>query len=232
MIATGLDHVGVVVRDLESAAAAWQALGFQVTPLAPHLPGGITANRCVMLGRGYIELVGNHAGESATIGRFLARGEGIRILSLATPDAEAAAKRLGREVVRSERETPDGPARFARIVLAEFEPRIQLIQHFTPALVWRAPDLVHANGATALLSVTLSAESPATPAAALSRAAGVPVVPDPEGGYALRLAQGEIRILQGGPALPNVTFITVQTPDPTLIGQTVHATGVAIRFQG
>jgi hypothetical protein len=229
-IATGLDHAGVAVHDLDTAAAEWQALGFQVTPTAPHLPGGITGNRCVMFREGYVELIAMLAGHSATLARFLARYQGIHIISLATADADGAGQRLGQPIIRSERETDAGTARFARIVLAEIVPRVQLIRHLTPELVWQPAQTRHPNGASALVGIVLRAERPAEAAASLSRAAGVPVVPDPEGGYALRLAHGQVRVLPDGPPEPYVTGIELRSDDPTALGRTLSATGVDIRF--
>lgn len=237
-LAIGLDHVGIAVHDLNAAAAEFEALGFHVTPIAPHLPGGITGNRCVMLGQGYLELLAVIApsGRSATVEKFLARYQGIHVISLATDDAEAAGKRLGREAIRSERATDRGLAHFARVALTELTPRLQLIQHLTPELVWRAEDCVHPNGAQALASVVMTAEAPAIAAADLARTAGLVLVPDPEGGYALRLG---VRVLDdigkifpgiAVPSLPFVAGVEVRTSNTALIGQTRSAAGVAVRF--
>ena len=237
-LASGLDHVGIAVHDLNAAAAEFEALGFQVTPVAPHLPGGITGNRCVMLGQGYLELLAviDPAGRSATVEKFLARYQGIHVISLASDDAEAAGKRLGREVIRSERATDGGPARFARVALTDLAPRLQLIQHLTPELVWRAEDCVHPNGAQALASVVMTAETPAMAAADLARTAGRVLVPDPDGGYALRLG---VRVLDdigkifpglAVPSLPFVAGVEIRTSNADLVGQVRSAAGVAIRF--
>lgn len=242
-LATGLDHVGIAVHDLNAAAAAFEALGFQVTPAAPHLPGGITGNRCVMLGQGYLELLGviAPAGRSATVEQFLGRYQGIHVISLAIDDAEAAGKRLGLEVIGSERATDGGLARFARVALTALTPRLQLIQHLTPELVWRAEDCVHPNGAQALAAVVMTAESPAIAAADLARTAGRVLVPDPDGGYALRLGSGEVRVLDditamfpglAVPSQPFVAGVVIKTADKALIGQVFTAAGVAIRFSG
>src|SRR5690349_20670454 len=60
-----LDHIGIAVPDLAAAAASYQRLGFQLTPLqqqsGPLEPGGPvvrwgSANRCAMLEQGYLEL--------------------------------------------------------------------------------------------------------------------------------------------------------------------------------
>ena len=236
-----LDHAGVAVRDLDAAGREWTALGFQVTPTAPHLPAGITGNRCVMFAHGYVELIAVIAqgGHSATLARFLQRYQGIHIISLATDDAEAAGARLGQSVIRSERATEHGIARFARVALTEMVPRLQLIQHFTPALVWQPPTLVHTNRATALASIVIQAAAPAALAAELAGAAGVCAVPDPAGGYILRLAQGKLRVLADvagifptstAPSLPFVAGIEVATADAGRVGSVGFASGVRIRF--
>lgn len=198
-VASGIDHVGVVVRDLAVASAAWAAAGF-----APSGEGG----RLIMLGQGYIELLADDpARPSATLARMLALGEGPHVLSLRVDDAAAAAARLARagfaaELLRHDRPAdpaaPDGPrARFLRVPLTDADPRLQLIEHATPELVWQARWLTHPNGATGIDSVTLRAGDPAAMAARLSRAAGLPVAPDPQGGYVLRLAHGRVRVLPG-----------------------------------
>lgn len=199
-LATGIDHVGVVVRDLAAASAAWAAAGF-----APSGAG----NRLVMLHGGYVELLADDPAQpSATLARMLAQGEGAHVLSLRVDDAAAAASRLGLAagLVENSRPAdparPDGPqARFRRLPLTDQDPRLQLIEHRTPELVWQPGWLTHPNGARALETVTMRAEHPAPLAARLSRLAGLPVTPDPEGGYALAIRDGLVRILPGsGPA--------------------------------
>jgi catechol 2,3-dioxygenase-like lactoylglutathione lyase family enzyme len=208
-LAVGLDHVGIVVRDLARASAAWAALGF-----APV--GGR-----IMLGQGYLELLADDpARPSATLARFLAQGEGAHVLSLRVASAEAAAARLARagldaELLAADRaadpDRPDGPrARFLRLPLTDADPRLQLIEQQTPELVWQQRFLAHPNGATALTGVTLTAASPAAMAARLSRVAGRPVAPQANG-YRLALPQGRIDILPGdGP--PRITRVTLRAP--------------------
>ena len=265
-LATALDHVGVAVPDLDAAAAEWQALGFAVQPLLPHMHAGTptgTGNRNIMLGEGYIELLAtiDPAKPSGTIARFLARHTGIHVLTLATDDEQAAQARLTRAgfsatVSRSSRPAPpaDGEAAFARIPLAEADPRLQLLRHLTPALVWQPPFLAHPNRAGALEEVIVAADPPAGFAARLSRAAGRPVVPDPEGGLALRLPQGTVRVLPPEaalrllpgvalPALPAMLGIAIRTQDgnaaiAALLGASpdplhlARASGVIVRFLG
>jgi catechol 2,3-dioxygenase-like lactoylglutathione lyase family enzyme len=234
--AEGLDHVGVVTADLRAASRAWRRLGFALTRLARHAAPAGTGNRCAMLRSGYVELIAvvDSAKPSAMLERFLARYAGIHILSLAISDEQAALARLRQagfavELVTSERPAepakPKGPqARFARLPLTDAEPRLQLLRHLTPELVWQKRFLRHPNHAVALEAVVIVADPPAVLAARLSRAAGVPVVPDAAGGYALRLSQGQVRVLAPGalaavfpgvaiPSLPFVAGIVVRTDD-------------------
>ena len=258
-IATGLDHVGVAVPDLDAAAAEWVALGFRVQKLAAHMADGRptgtgTGNRNIMLREGYIELLAtiDAARPSATIARFLAHHTGAHVLTLAIDDEDAALARLGRagfstSLARSSRPadpaSPDGPqAAFARIPLAEADPRLQLLRHLTPDLVWQERFLVHPNRARTLHEVIVAAEPQAGFAARLARAAGRPLVPDPEGGMALRLGDGAVRVLPPDvaarllpgvviPALPAIVGLVVQTGDggARRVG---HASGVAVVFAG
>ena len=69
-----------------------------------------------------------------------------------------------------------GLARFARLPLTDAEPRVQLLHHLTPELVWQKQFLRHPNHAVALEAVVIVADPPAVLAARLSRAAGVAVV--------------------------------------------------------
>lgn len=249
--ASGLDHVAVVVRDLEAARAEWAGLGFALTPTAAHAdaagtPTG-TANSCAMMRRGYVELLAvvDPARPSRTVAGFLERYEGAHILSLAVDDAPAAQARLRRagleaELAATARDTGQGVARFERLPLAAARPRLQLIRHLTPGLVWREEQLVHPNGAAALEEIVIAAEPPAELAALLSRLAGRPVLPDPAGGFALALPVGRVRVLPpeglGGvfpgvaiPALPFVAGVVVRTGDGN---RAVTALGVGTELAG
>ncbi|MCX8134513.1 MAG: VOC family protein [Roseococcus sp.] len=206
--ALALDHVGVCNRDLAPMAAAYETLGFTLTPIAQQsgrrTPEGplerfATGNRCAFLRHGYIELLAilEPGLFDNRLGAFLARYEGLHILALAMDDAEANLARLRRGgldipgISPLERpvEGPEGPrARFSRLPFPDApEGRIQLVQHHTPELVWQPRWMTHANAAEALEEVMLASAAPAESAARLSRLAGLPLEPDPAGGYLLRL---------------------------------------------
>ncbi len=216
--ADSLDHVGIAGRDLGAMAAAFERLGFQLTPLARHsgkrTPDGPvepfgTGNRCIMLRQGYVELIAivDPAAFSNTLDRFLARYAGIHIIALGIADEEANLARLRRAgidipgVAYLERPVddadPDGPrARFARLPLPDApEGRLQLIRHLTPEAIWQERFLAHPNHAVALDEVVIAVEQPAEAAARFSRLAGRPVIADPVGGFALPLPHGTVRLL-------------------------------------
>jgi hypothetical protein len=222
--AIGLDHAGIVGRDLTALAEAFQAFGFTLTPLARHA-GGRTGNRCVMLrDGGYLELLSTvDGGTSATLDRFLARHAGLHILALEIEDIAAVQDRLrlafgsAPDVSHTDRAVddaePDGPrARFALLTPPDPpEGRVHLIRHETRAALWQERFLGHANNAVALTEIVLEAPEPARTAAWYSRLAGRAVTPDPGGGYALPLPRGRVRLTLG--TEPRMVGLTLRTGD-------------------
>ena len=205
--AASLDHVGIVGRDLPGLAAAFEPIGFHLTPTAHHA-GGRTGNRCAMLRNGYLELMAVlPGGASATLERFLARHAGAHITALAITDPLAEAARLERagialvSLAETERAVDDADpaaphARFT-VVMPPDQPegRFLLVCQRTPELLWQERFLHHPNHATGLVAAVLAVADPAETAARLSRLAGRPVLPDPLGGYALELPRGRVRLL-------------------------------------
>ncbi len=97
-----VDHIGVVVHDLDAEVAAWREAGFQVSdpvPLMAAGPDGETrplgqASAHVVFRNGYVELSSPVPGSGNHLEPYLAEGEGVRILVLAASDAQAARQRL------------------------------------------------------------------------------------------------------------------------------------------
>ncbi|WP_431282868.1 VOC family protein [Humitalea sp. 24SJ18S-53] len=219
--ATLLDHIGICTRDPEALWATYTALGFTLSPVARQSGGKPpvmlgTGNRCAMLRRGYVELLGIIDPELPDngLGRFLDRYTGQHIIAFAMEDAEANLERLraaGLEIpgiawLERPVDAPDGPrARFARLPFPDApEGRLQLIRHLTPELVWQPRWMDHANHAVALEATILVSDRPAESAARLSRLCGLPLEPDPAGGFALALPDGgRVRMLTPD-ALPAV----------------------------
>lgn len=205
--AVALDHVGIAARDLAPMCAAYERLGFALSPIAqqsgrrrPDLPVEQfgSGNRCAFLRHGYIELIAilDPALFDNTLNKFLARYPGMHILAMAMTDEDANLARMRAAgidipgVAWLERPVEAGGpiAKFARLPFPDPpEGRVQLIRHLTPELVWQERWMDHANKAVALEEAILCAAEPAETAARLSRVSGLPVEPDPAGGFVLRL---------------------------------------------
>jgi hypothetical protein len=227
MTAPALDHVGVVAKDLAALAAAYESLGFTLTPLARYADGRI-GNRCVMLGGSYIELLAvvDPNARSATLERFLARYAGIHIMAFAITDEQSAMERLcsagakQATVSRSARpfDDADPGGRKAEFVLIQTpeqpEGRINLVRHLTRDVLWQEPFMRHPNNATKLEDLWITVAAPADAAARLSRLVGCVVVPDSNGGLALELAGSRVRLVRGqGGIVPRVARLTLKTSD-------------------
>jgi catechol 2,3-dioxygenase-like lactoylglutathione lyase family enzyme len=175
---TGIDHSLIGVRDLEAAQTVWGRLGFTVTPRGRHIGWG-TGNYCIMLDSGYIELLGIIDASQFTnnLDQFLAQREGLMGVAFATDDALACQDALTTAGLH-----PDGPKALARLLElpeGDVTPRFNLVflppeetpavrafvcHHATPELVRRPAWQQHANGATALISVTVVCDDPVSTA--------------------------------------------------------------------
>ncbi|MGK7866945.1 VOC family protein [Falsiroseomonas sp. E2-1-a20] len=236
-VATTLDHLGLCTSDLGALTAAWDRMGFALSPLAQQsgkrTPGSATepfgtANRCAFLEHGYIELLGlvDPTLFANGLDRFLARYTGAHICAFGIQDAEGNLERLRRGgldipgIAWLERPVEAGgpTARFARLPFPDApEGRIQLVQHLTPELVWDRRWMGHANGAIALESAILVAENPAEATARLSRLTGQPARPDPLAGFVLTLPGVAGGAGPFSPALPTHLRILPPTALPWVL---------------
>ncbi|WP_439596571.1 VOC family protein [Falsiroseomonas sp.] len=220
--ATTLDHVGLCTADLPALTAAWERMGFALSPFAPQsgkrTPEGPvepygTGNRCAFLEHGYIELLGLVDPKLFANGLdgFLARYTGAHIIAFGIQDAEGNLERLRRGglaipgVSWLQRPVEEGGpiARFARLPFPDApEGRMQLIQHLTPELVWDRRWMGHRNGAVALETTILAVADPAATTARLSQLTGQPARPDPLAGFVLTLPGAAGGAGPFSPALP------------------------------
>ena len=253
-----LDHVGHFVPDLGAAAAALEALGFVLTPYSaqatPEGPTG-TANRCVMLEQGYVELLAPVADtpHARRLREAMARYAGVHVLALGTPAAAEEHARLARHgfaplpLVNLEREVElDGEMRAARFEVVRVPPeampegRVQLVEHRTPECLWQERWLAHANGVAALAAAFVVADDPPAVAARWARFAAL--APRPAGTLVrLPTARGELvfgrrkdlaRLLGDAPEAPALAGYALACRDPRRLLARCRRAGVVARARG
>ncbi|KWV93786.1 VOC family protein [Erythrobacter sp. AP23] len=175
-VAKGIDHVAVLVADLDKSARHYERLGFNLAPRGHHPQYG-TANHTMMFGSDYLELITVEQLRSSNylIAERLESHEGLWLLALASEDlADAALVLDDRQVSHGgvqqySRETSDAcgspaPARFATIHLGYHDypgATVALCQHHTRELVWKPGLADHPNGTVGIAELTLVAKDPA-----------------------------------------------------------------------
>jgi hypothetical protein len=183
----GIDHVVLVVLDLERASAEHRERGFTVTPGGEHA-GGLTYNALVGFQDGsYLELIAFHD-VAATRGKHswqpvAERGGGWADFALRSDninaDADALTDLLARPVESGGRTRPDGVA-VAWMTARMRSPLPFLIEDVTLRAV-RVPEgdaARHANGITRVAGLTLGAKDAelVTKSYARLRERGAPVI--------------------------------------------------------
>lgn len=221
----GIDHALVGVRDLEGARAAWQRLGFTTSPQGRHIGWG-TANYCVMLESGYIELLGivDPAQFTNDLDRFLERREGLMGLAFASRDAAATAERLRAAGIAAE-----GPCDLKRVLetpLGEAQPAFRIVflppaatpdlsafvcQHLTPDLIRWVGLTSHRNGVRYLLGVTVVSDRPEAAARGYAPLFGAAAVTTASGEGRVETGEGVLRFL--APETARKAFPHVALPD-------------------
>lgn len=169
----GLDHVVILVHDLDRARDTYARMGFTLTPRGFHTLG--SQNHCIMLGSDYLELLALPKTHPSMqhYADFLARGEGIGGIALATDDARGAHAGLAAAGVPVEApiefsrpvELPGG-VREASFRVVQADPgftagaRLFLCQHFARGVVWRDDCLSHPVGARGIAALAVVADDP------------------------------------------------------------------------
>lgn len=171
---TGLDHVVIAVKDLDTAAATYRKLGLTLTPRGLHEGKG-TGNHCIMFPNTYVELLGivDETGAKGRLAeRVNARGEGCIAIAYGADDADKTYAAL--QVAGIEAEPPndlsrpldlDGKrnmVRFRNIMLPKLalpETMQFVCTHVTPELTrarheWQ----LHPTGATGVAEVIVAVD--------------------------------------------------------------------------
>lgn len=181
---TGIDHLVILVADLDQAAATYRRLGFTVSPRGLHSPHMGTGNHTIMLRDDYFELLAVLAPTdiNAPMRKWLTSGEGLYATALRTDDAAGMYRELSaagvavNEPVSFQRpvDLPGGgrtEAAFAITSIQEpggIRDNIFGCQHMTRDAVWLPSLMAHANTATGLHAVDGIAEDPDAAASELA----------------------------------------------------------------
>ena len=192
-----VNHVGHVVRDLDAAAARFEAMGFVLSPLSMHFgspgPGEPeqplgSGNRCAIFPDNYLEIVAHVEQDKYDLfcGRYLERFEGAHIICFGCGDASVVDARVSGEGVGTsgviplarDVDTPDG-SRTAQFDCVHFasdvtpEGLIQAAHHRTPEYIHQGRYMDHPNRVVALSDVYLATDDPAGAAARYSAFTGL-----------------------------------------------------------
>ncbi|MHB9838326.1 VOC family protein [Paraburkholderia terrae] len=180
----GIDHPVVSVRNHPEAVEKYVRLGFSPSPISYHPWGSVLT--VMMFENNFIELIGIDdprkfgTGEvdgfcyGRTLGEFLARSEGLGLVSLHSKDIEAdftAVRAAGLPVqqrvdFRRKVTAPDGSPDEAVVSLGMvMDPELGdvsnfLCQQHRPEFIWRKDWQSHPNGATAVEEVVYVASDP------------------------------------------------------------------------
>ena len=261
-----LDHLGAIVRDLSTGARKWERLGFALSPVSRQrgmMPGRdddspwATANRCAIFERGYLELIG--VVEAAAYNpweKFLGRFEGLHLLALRVPNADAAYADLARRtgtlnapVQRARILDVDGieaTMRFRNIFSRDEaypEGRYIVLEHQTPEYLWQPRYQTHPNGALALESAMVCAEDVPDQLARLETLLGRPpergadgvLRYSPRGGGAIELHgahEFEARYGWRPGALPCFAGVEVHFASRAHAAELMEDNGIPVRRRG
>jgi hypothetical protein len=217
------------VRDLEAAAQCYRRLGFSLSQYYLHPKSVGTANYNAMFEDDYLELltpIEKNERNAQRLARIDAEGDGLKDLSLATRNADAAF-----EVVRAAGLSPlpvfdhhrpegDDTARF-RIVYLPPERLlpglgIHVNQRVTPELMWRNQTTTHANGARGIAGLVCVAKDPGEMAAPFAKFFGVAVRATADGGIAVAAGKATMRFAtpaQASRLFPGMGF----KPEPPFV---------------
>jgi hypothetical protein len=239
------------VPDLGAAAALLESLGFAATPVSEHEVGGEpagTANRCLMLEQGYIEILAPmlDTPNAQRVRQHMARYGGAHLVCFGTPDAQAERARLAAHgfdpepVVRLERSIEEEQrVRFNVVYVPPDkmpEGRIQYCEHLTPEHIWQPRHLKHENKVTGLAAAYIVARDPVETAARWARYTGLIPRTD-EGMVRLDTARGKIFIatkkalsafIEHVPDAPGVAAIRLAVADPEAFAARCRKSGLSV----
>jgi catechol 2,3-dioxygenase-like lactoylglutathione lyase family enzyme len=183
---TGIDHVVIVVTELEAAIETYSRAGFSVVRGGKHPIG--THNALIAFGDGsYLELIAFLKSNTGHLWQTsLEKGSGIVDFCMATDDLAADVEAMRRAGVKIgepfplTRDRPDGY--HLRWVLATPEPPFNgqipfLIKDDTPRDERVPRERTHRNGATGIRTLAIAVEDPGVTSRYYARVLGRPGMP-------------------------------------------------------
>ncbi len=248
-----LDHLAHWVPDMAVAAAELQRLGFRLTPYTEHThspaprapvePAG-TANQCIMLREGYLEILTATADTALAteVRTAMDRYIGVHLAAFGVNDAPAERERLvaqgfaQRPAVELKRQATmaDGSEHTLQFTVIRPQPgllpegRMQFLTQHTPELVWEERWLDHANGAQALTDLLLCSNDVSECAQRYARYLRTDATPldskqgtSGNGGRILRFERGTVTILSPAAARDSVDGLRL-SPAPCIAGYAVR----------
>lgn len=214
-----LDHVGWFVPDMVEASAAFNRLGFPLTPFTVHMneqldgscvPSG-TGNRCAMIRRGYLEVLTRvpevESAITVQMDSGLARYTGLHLIAFTVADTEVATEKLRdagfapEPPIALRRPMPldaggEGTAAFSVIRLpsdAMAEGRVQVLSQDTPDVVWQPSVIADENGLDMLSGLLICVDNPEEAAVRYERFTGKPKKAEGRG-FRIDLDRGSLSI--------------------------------------
>lgn len=177
----GVDHIFLLVGDLEKSAEQYRRFGFTLSPRGLHSKEKGTGNYTIMFPEDYFELLGIVAETPGNLHqreKLAAQGEGLHAIACRIDNARDAKAELGAlglgtgEVGAFQRPVQlpgggEGIAAFETVSFAESEvPQgmVFMCQHKTRETVWLPELIEHANGANGLSAIIAISSDPETAA--------------------------------------------------------------------
>jgi hypothetical protein len=256
-----LDHLAHWVGDIHAAYALLRRIGFIVTPYAEHVhattPGGPaapagSANHCVMLEAGYLEVL-TPIGDTPVareVRAALDRYTGLHLAAFCVEDAVSHRERLvsagfaQREAVSLTRDTTtaDGDTRTLRFTVVRPEVgclpegRVQFLTHHTPDTLWQPRWLAHPNTARGLTDMLFCVDDACEAGERYQRYLGRGAEPI-DGGCVLGMERGRLTLLDArgveaalpGIEIPHVPFMAayaVECAEPRRARAVLDASGI------
>ena len=213
----GIDHIYLLVQDLDASAILYEQLGFTLSPRGLHSPQKGTANHTIVFKDDYVELLGIVSATELNRPQRdgLARdGEGMQAIANRTLSADAAKPALAVRGIRTgevsafSRPLPlpdgtEGTASFRTLGLEANDVPIGhffLCEHHTPEMVWRPELQQHPNSAIALGSIIAVVDQPRALANAYSRLYAEGSVSETEEGFRVQTGRNSATLLFVDPA--------------------------------